>query len=144
MSQELIVKRNLSINAPASKVWEVLVKPQFIRQWDELPDDFGEQPLSLGREITWEREDGGFVKLTVTRFEPEKQLKLSLYNSSWDQAPSAYDIAYTYLLSSQDGSTGLEVEIGDFKALPNGQDYYEASEEFGDTSIQKIKALAEG
>jgi hypothetical protein len=37
----------------------------------------------------------------------------------------------------------LEIEIGDFKSLPDGKDYYEASVEFGEAASQKIKELAE-
>jgi uncharacterized protein YndB with AHSA1/START domain len=51
MSQQLIVKCNVTINTPASKVWEVLVKPQFIKQWDELPEEFGEAASQKIKEL---------------------------------------------------------------------------------------------
>lgn len=143
MTQQLLVKDSITINAPAASIWHVLVQPWYVRQWDELPEDFGEDDLSLGSEILWRREDGGYTKMTVTACETHRQLRLSLYSSSWEQPPSAYDIAYAFTLSSQSGSTLLSLTIGDFASLPDGQNYYEASVEFAVNALNKIKELSE-
>jgi len=115
----------------------------FIRQWDELPEDHDDQAfLEVGSLILWNQPNGQLTKLTVTRCETNKLLKINLYNSSWPLPESAYDIAYLYTLHQQYG-TSLEIGIGDFSVLSEGEKYYKASLEFGETAAVKIKSLAE-
>jgi uncharacterized protein YndB with AHSA1/START domain len=139
MNQPLVVKYEIVIEAPVSKVWEVLVAPKYIRQWDELPYDFEDYYLEYGRTIEW----SGISKICVTICEPNEVLKMSLYVSKWEQPPAAYDIAYTYRLAHDGVVTTLSIEVGDFSVLPDGEDYYNASVEFGVTALGKIKNLSE-
>ncbi|ACT93601.1 hypothetical protein Dfer_2383 [Dyadobacter fermentans DSM 18053] len=139
MAQQLTVSKKISIDAPPAKVWEVLIAPKYIRQWDDLPNDFEDYYLELGRVIDWT----GMTRLTVTGYEPNKLLELSLYVSKWEQPPSHYDISYRYRLAEQENGTMLETEIGDFSALPDGKDYYASSEEFATAALAKIKNLSE-
>ena len=139
MEQTLIVKHQIQIEAPLSKVWEVLVAPKYIRQWDDLPSGFDDYYLEPGRVIEWT----GVTKLTVTESQPNEFLKLSLYVDKWEQPPAAYDIAYTYRLSEESGGVLLQLEIGDFSVLEDGQAYYDSSVEFAGTALEKIKNLAE-
>jgi uncharacterized protein YndB with AHSA1/START domain len=138
MDQQLIVKEEVWIEAPVSKVWEVLIAPKYIRQWDDLPADFGDYYLELGRTVEWSSS-----RLTVTESEPNEKLVLSLYAHKWEEPPAAYHIAYTYRLSGADGGTKLELEVGDFGVLSDGESYYNASLEFAATALPKIKSLAE-
>jgi uncharacterized protein YndB with AHSA1/START domain len=139
MNQPLVVRSEIVIEAPLSKVWEVLIAPKYIRQWDDLPSDFEDYYLEYGRTIEW----SGTSKLTVTICEPNEVLKMSLNVSKWEQPPAAYDIAYTYRLVNDGTDTVLSVEIGDFSVLPDGEDYYNASVEFAATAMEKIKNLSE-
>lgn len=139
MNQALIVRSEIAIDAPVSKVWEVLVAPKYIRQWDDLPYDFEDYYLEYGRTIEW----SGSSKITVTICEPNEILKMSLYVSKWEQPPAAYDIAYTYRLANDGTITTLSIEIGDFAVLPDGVDYYNASVEFAGIAMEKIKNLSE-
>lgn len=139
MAQALTVEAQVFIEAPVSKVWEVLIAPKYIRQWDDLPKDFEDYYLEKGKVIDW----SGMTRLTVTGYEPNEELVFSLYVSKWEQSPSQYDIAYRYYLTEQDGGTLLRTEIGDFSVLPDGQDYYNSSEEFARTALEKIKNLSE-
>jgi uncharacterized protein YndB with AHSA1/START domain len=140
----LITKSHAKIDAGLEKVWEVLTTPKLIRQWDDLPEDFDDgHLLKEGTEIIWTHPDGSFTKLTVTDAVEKKFLKLNLYGSKWQMPEKAYDVAYIYTMSELDKKTKLEIEIGDFSILPNGQDYFNASDEFAKVSIEKIKALAE-
>ena len=134
-----IVKHKVLIEAPIAKVWEVLIAPKFIRQWDSLPEDFADYYLEVGREIEW----AGSSKLTVTEMIAHERIKMSLYVYRWELPPSAYDIGYTYSISPDGENTQLSIEIGDFGVLENGEEYYNASEEFAEKSLKKIKALAE-
>lgn len=139
MGQELTVSRKIMIEAPVAKVWEVLIAPKYIRQWDDLPQDFEDYYLENGKVIDW----SGMTRLTVTGCEPNKLLVFSLYVSKWEQPPSQYDINYIYRLTEQEHGTVLELEIGDFSVLPDGRDYYASSEEFANTALEKIKNLSE-
>ncbi|WP_163100057.1 SRPBCC domain-containing protein [Peribacillus alkalitolerans] len=139
MNEHLTVKSGINIMAPASKVWEVLTKSEFIRQWDDIPEGFTADSLSLGSVLEW----AGYSMLTVKSFEPNKLLYLSLYSLKWDLPPSSYDIGYTYNLSTESQFTLLTVEIGDFSQLPEGEKYYQSSLEFVNIALKKIKGLSE-
>jgi len=144
MSTELTVRQNLLINAPVARVWDVLVQPRYINQWNELPGDFNYgAPLQLGTEILWVHPSGNRTTLTVISFRQGKELRLSLNNSHWTIAPRPDEVAYTYTLSEQGGATGLAITIGDFSRIPGGDKFYEASLEFAREGGKKIKALAE-
>jgi len=139
MSKSLIVKHSTRIDAPLNRVWEVLTKPQYIRQWDDLPEDFGDYEISPSTIIEWP----GYSKLSVVEFELNKKLRYSLYVPAWNDE-SITNIGYTYTLSVDDnGYTWLTVEIGDFAILNEGDKYYDESFTFGQTASQKIKELAE-
>jgi uncharacterized protein YndB with AHSA1/START domain len=139
MDGQLIAKDQITINSPVAKVWEVLVAPKYIRQWDDLPDGFDDYYLETGRSIEW----AGLSKMTVTDSEPNKLLRLSLYVSKWELPPGSYDIAYTYKLTDLGSQTVLTVEIGDFSVLEDGHKYFEASVAFAKEALPKIKNLAE-
>lgn len=140
MSKSLIVQHSTRIDAPLNRVWEVLTKPQYIRQWDELPEDFGDYEISPATIIEWP----GYSKLSVVEFELNRKLRYALYVPAWNDE-SINNIGYTYSLSVDDnGFTWLSVEIGDFAILNEGDKYYDESFTFGQTASQKIKELAEG
>ena len=144
MSQQLIVQNTITIDASLNKVWDILVKPKYIKQWDDLPEDFNiNSDLTIGSEIVWKMEDGEFSKLSVIAFEPQHLLKLSLIVSKWEQPPAPEDVAYTYSLLNYDDQIQLSIEIGDFAKLASGKKYYDASIEFANEALQKIKELAE-
>jgi len=141
--KSLTVQNKVTIDASPEKVWKVLTLPKFIRQWDELPEDFGDNPLADGTEILWQQPDGNITKLTVTNFSENRLLKMNLYVSRWANPEASYDIAYTYKITDIGGASELEITIGDFGILPSGQNYYDASLDFGNTGLEKIKTLAE-
>jgi uncharacterized protein YndB with AHSA1/START domain len=139
MAQELTVSKKIFIEAPVAKVWEVLVAPKYIRQWDDLPADFEDYYLEHGKVIDW----SGMTRLTVTGYEPNESLVFSLYVSKWELPPSHYNITYRYRLTEEGTGTWLELEIGDFSVLPDGRDYHASSEQFASAALGKIKNLSE-
>lgn len=144
MTTPLIIKNQIPIQAFPSVVWKVLTQPEFIRQWDELPEGHDDQSfLETGSQILWSQPNGKVTKLTVTQAEINHLLKINLYNSYWPLRESEYNIAYLYTLESLDQGTRLIIEIGDFSALPEGQNYFDASLEFAELASSKIKILAE-
>lgn len=138
----LIVEKSVHIHAPVAKVWEVLTKPEFIRKWDDLPQDFGDEPLEKGDAIEW-MIGGKVTTLTVTALDSQKLLRMALHNSDWSEEIAHDEIGYLYVLSDVHGDTELEIIIGDFEKLADAQSYHDASVEFAETAAQKIKELAE-
>ncbi len=138
MSKSLIVKNNIRIEAPVTRVWEVLTQPRYIRQWDSLPEDFGDFEVHPATIIEWP----GQAKMSVVEFEPNRTIRYNLYVPGWEQQVN--NIGYTYTLSVDDnGHTWLGIEIGDFAILTEGDKYYDESIQFGETASHKIKELAE-
>jgi uncharacterized protein YndB with AHSA1/START domain len=138
-TEKLIVKDQVEINASIDKVWEVLVNPDFIKQWDDLPENYPGGHLKLGSTIEWE----GYSKLTMTEFDKPNKLKMNLYLPKVELEPTQYDANYIYLLTEKNGKTTLSFEIGDYSNLPKAKDYYDASLEWVQTAKQKIKELSE-
>ena len=139
LNKQLIIRNSILIDAPPHKVWKVLTQPEFIRQWDDLPPDHRDEPLAMLSRLEWP----GSSSLTVTEFEPNQLLRLSLYSHNWELPPANYDIGYAYRLVEDGDKTKLDIEIGDFAVLSNGPDFYGASDEFAKTSLPKIKELSE-
>lgn len=139
MEKELIVKNNIRIDAPVTRVWEVLTKPEYIRLWDNLPEDFGDYEIHPATIIEYP----GAAKLSVIEFELNKRLRYALFVPTWEQE-DVNNIGYTYTLSVDDnGFTWLGIEVGDFAILTEGDRYYNESVTFGETASQRIKELAE-
>lgn len=138
-NDSLIITDQISINASEEKVWEVLTNPEYIKLWDEIPDNYQGGNLMLGSEINWE----GYSKLVVTGIEDKKWLKLNLLLPNIDIDPKNYDVSYQYKLMKTGNSTLLEFEIGNFAPLPNGELYYSTSASWLTDAKEVIKKLAE-
>ncbi|MFC3039196.1 SRPBCC domain-containing protein [Virgibacillus xinjiangensis] len=143
MTEELTVRDEILINAAPSKVWEVLVKPKYVAQWDELPEDYPSDAMTEGSKVVWENPNGGETVTTVIKAEKEKEFIMALYISNWEVKPAEGDVAYRFRLEDQDGKTLLKLEIGDFSLVKDGQKYYDASVEFATEAKETIKELAE-
>ncbi|TGL22766.1 hypothetical protein EHQ47_08395 [Leptospira bourretii] len=134
----LKVVDQIFVNASKDKVWEILTNPKFIKEWDNIPENYSGGSLTLNTVIEWE----GYAKMVVTEFDELKTLKLNLYLPKANLDPSEYDVSYKYFLSTNE-DTVLKFEIGDFSPLPNSQDYYDSTVEWLNTAKVKIKELAE-
>jgi uncharacterized protein YndB with AHSA1/START domain len=143
LARPLVARTAVTIAAPAEAVWGVLTTIASIAEWDDLPDEWEGDRLALGSSLVWRRVDGGFTRLTVADFEPERHLRLSLYGSTWPLPPSAYGVGYSYSLEAAGTGTRLGIEIGDFAELSHGEDFQEAARDFADAAALKIKELAE-
>jgi hypothetical protein len=135
----MTVKDTELIHAARTKVWKVLTEPAYIRLWDELPDNYPDEPLALGTELNWE----GFSKLTVTELADHSRICLRLYLPRVKLQPDQYHIQYRYTLSQQENATLLTIEVGDFSPLPNFREFFENTVAFTQHAKAKIKALAE-
>lgn len=138
-TETLIVKDKIEINASKEKVWDVLTNPDFIKQWDDIPENYSGGHLQLDSIIEWE----GFSKMTVTEIDKPNMLKMNLFLPKVELKPTQYDVNYKYVLTEINNKTILSFEIGDFSQLPKAKDYYDASLEWVQTAKQKIKELSE-
>ena len=140
MFNELIVKDQIHIEATPSEVWEVLVNPKYVAQWDELPENYPSENMSKGsKSYLGAHPNGGETVTTIIKAEKRKELKIALYSSSWEVKPNEGDVAYLYQLEDQNGSTLLKIVIGDFSLLQDGQGYYDASVEFVSESKKLLR-----
>ncbi|HEV7381372.1 MAG TPA: SRPBCC domain-containing protein [Dyadobacter sp.] len=137
--KKLNVKADITIKAPVGKVWEVLVAPKFIRQWDALPEDFQDYYLEVGREIEW----AGNSRIVVTEMIAQELLVESLFFSKWDIAPSECNIHISYTLTKAGDGVMLFVEIGDFSQLKDSSQVFAQYSDFAAKALGKIKALSE-
>lgn len=151
MSTPLIVENTITINAPAEKVWDLLVNPQQTKKYM-----FGCETVSdwqVGSPLLWEGEYEGskmvFVKGDIVRIEPSKLLVYTVIdpnNTSIPDVPENY-LTVTYALAEDNGKTILTVSQGDFATVAQGQKRYEETYNNGEgwnPILVQVKALAEG
>lgn len=139
MDHNLIVKNYIQIDATPEKVWDVLTNPRYIRQWDKLPEDFGDEAVNAATEIDFP----GYSRMKVSTFEPGRVIRYSLHISDYN-LQAIPDATYSYEINvDENGKTWLRIEIGDFAVLLEDGKLYEESTVFGKTASQKIKELAE-
>jgi len=141
MSQNLVAKASISINAPPSKVWEALTNPAMIKQYL-----FGTEASSdwkVGSPITykgvWEGktyEDKG----TILEVVPEKRL-VSTYWSSMGGKPDVPENyqKVTYELVEEGGKTTLNITQDN---NPNEKSKEHSGENWG-MVLGKLKELLE-
>lgn len=150
MSTPLIVENTITINAPAAKVWDLLVNPEQTRKYM-----FGCETVSdwqVGSPLLWRGEYEGrqmvFVKGDIVRIEPGKLLVYTVIdpnNTSIPDVPENY-LTVTYALAEENGKTILTVSQGDFATVAQGQKRYEETYNNGEgwnPILVQIKALAE-
>jgi uncharacterized protein YndB with AHSA1/START domain len=143
MTEKLIVKDEILIEATPAKVWEILTKPKYVAQWDELPENYPEEDMTVGSKVVWELPNGGQSITTIIQADERKRLKIALFGSNWEIKPNEGDVAYLFHLEEKEGITVLKIEIGDFSLIKDGKMYYDASIEFASNAKKVIKDLAE-
>lgn len=149
MSQELFVRNDIRIDAPAAAVWDYLVNPEKTKQYM-----FGCETVSdweTGSELLWkgqyEGKDMVFVKGKIAALEPGKRLEYTVFdpnNPDIEDIPENY-LTVTYTLSEDNGQTHLAVAQGDYSKAPGGQPHYEKAIKEGGWSaiLEAIKKLVE-
>ena len=111
MNNKFTAKATTNINAPASKVWDALTKPDLIKQYL-----FGTEVRTnwkVGSPITYKGEWEGKAyedKGKILKFDPEK----SLVSTHWSPLSGVPDIpenyhTVTYQLSEKNGKTEVTI-----------------------------------
>jgi uncharacterized protein YndB with AHSA1/START domain len=149
MSQSLIVRSSITIQAPAARVWDALINPEQTKKYM-----FGCAALSdwtVGSPLIWKGNFNGVeliaVKGTVTAIRHGQFLAYTTIdpNSSLTDVPENY-VTVTYTLTEKEGATLLEVTQGDFATVANGDQRYKDTYNNGEgwnPILVEIKKLAE-
>ena len=149
MGKQLIVKNSISINAPASKVWDALTNPEQTKKYM-----FGCETVSdwnIGSSLLWKLDYEGkqmvAVKGKIVALEPEKFLAYTTIdpNSTIEDIPENY-LKVTYDLTGENGRTILTVTQGDYSKVADGERRYKEAYNGGEgwnPILVEIKKLVE-
>jgi uncharacterized protein YndB with AHSA1/START domain len=128
MSQPLIVKNTIDIQAPAARVWDALTNPAQTKKYM-----FGCEALSDWKEgspLIWKGNFNGVelvaVKGTVLSIRPGEFLAYTAIdpNSSVPDKPENY-LTVTLELSEEGGRTLLTATQGDYSTVADGDQRYQ-------------------
>jgi len=145
MEKELFLKKEITINAPVSKVWEALTKPELTRKYMFECDAISE--WKKGSPLIWQGHQDGrvYVKGSIVNIEPQKLLQFTTFdpNSKLPDIASNY-VTVTYKLSSENGKTKLTVTDGDFAKVDDGEKRFQESIGGWEATLPKLKETVEG
>jgi uncharacterized protein YndB with AHSA1/START domain len=145
----LFIRNSITINAPASKVWDALVNPEQTRKYM-----FGCEAISdwrVGSPLIWkgvyEGKEMIFVKGQVVDIKPESFLAYTVIdpNSTIEDIPENY-LTITYELTQDNGKTLFKVSQGDYSKVADGDRRYKDSSNNGEgwnPILIEIKKLVE-
>ncbi|HEX6892327.1 MAG TPA: SRPBCC domain-containing protein [Chryseolinea sp.] len=145
----LFIKNSITIEAPASKVWNALVNPEQTKKYM-----FGCEAISdwrVGSPLLWKGQYEGkemvFVKGIVVDIIPERLLAYTVFDpsSTIEDVPENY-LTVTYELKSTNGSTAFTVTQGDYAAVADGERRFKESSNNGEgwnPILVQIKNLVE-
>jgi uncharacterized protein YndB with AHSA1/START domain len=145
----LQIKNTITINAPASEVWNTLVDPQQTKKYM-----YGCEAISdwkVGSPLLWKGNYEGkemvFVKGTIVEITPEKLLKYTTFDPNATMADIAENyLTVTYELETVNGETIFTVTQGDYNKVAEGEKRYKESYNNGEgwnPILVEIKKLVE-
>ncbi|MCE6993165.1 SRPBCC domain-containing protein [Dyadobacter sp. CY323] len=149
MTEPLIIRNSITIDAPAGQVWDALVNPEKTRRYM-----FGCETVSdwkPGSELLWkgtyEGKEMVFVKGEIVELEPGKRLIYTTIdpNSDIDDTSENY-LHVTYELTPDGDKTILDVSQGDYSKVADGERRYQESYNHGEgwnPILVEIKKLVE-
>ena len=146
---KLFVEKSIEIDAPVSKVWDVLTAPEHTAKW--ATEFSGGSPFSIesdwqpGSPVSWKDSDNQvIVEGNVTAVEPRKLLRFTVFDvRSAKRPPITEEDGITYRLSEKNGRTTLSVSQGDFSVMAQGGKYRDMSAEIWKRVLPRVKELAE-
>ena len=149
MADELIVKSDITINAPIEHVWDALTNPEQTKKYmfgcEAISDWKVDSPLLW--KGTWEGNEMVFVKGNIVQIEPKTFLAYTTFdpNSALDDLPENY-VTVTYKLTETNRQTHLSVTQGDFATVADGERRYTETYNNGEgwnPILTEIKKLVE-
>jgi len=149
LTMPLIIQNEITIHAPAQRVWDALVNPEQTKQYM-----FGCEALSdwnVGSPLLWKGEHEGkeiiWVKGEILDIEPGKFLRYTTIDphSDIDDISENY-LEVTYDLIPQGENILLKVTQGDYSTVAEGERRYQDSYNNGEgwnPILVEIKKLVE-
>ncbi len=149
MSDILEIKNSIAFQAPATKVWDVLTKPEYTQVYM-----FGCETVSdwsKGSPLLWKGNYEGaemiFVKGTILEIKPPFLLQYSTIdpNADIEDIPENY-LHVTYELAESNAQTLLTVTQGNYATVADGERRYVEALNNGEgwnPILLEIKKLAE-
>ncbi|PSR53445.1 SRPBCC domain-containing protein [Adhaeribacter arboris] len=145
--EALIIKKNIEINAPANKIWDVLLQDEYNRIWfaEFSPGAFAETTWQEGSKVIFKDESGSGIIGTIVANQIGKLLSIK-YNGIVKANVEDYDSEEAqgvkggreiYRLTENQDATQLDIEVD------MGEEMYEMMAGAWDKALQKIKELAE-
>jgi uncharacterized protein YndB with AHSA1/START domain len=142
---ELLIRKNIEVNAPVEILWKVLTDSKFIRQYM-----FGcnaETDWKSGSPLLWRGASDGilYVKGNIASIEPPYRLVYTVFdpNSTIADKPSNYLTVSYDLKQRGDRGSLLEITQGDFASVENGRKRCEDSNDGDDSMLVNIRNPAE-
>ncbi len=132
---------DITINAPAQRVWEALTNPELVKQWQYGSDLITD--WKPGSPIKYHSEWQGIVYDQwgiVLEFTPNKLLKYTLFapRPGFDDKPENY-FTMTYRLTEMDDMTKLTINQDD----PREQNDSDSSDDGQNSILDDLKSLIE-
>ena len=142
---ELVIRKEIEIDAPASTVWKVLTENEFIPQY--MFNCVTETDWRPGSPLVWRGAADGklYVKGNIVAVEAPNLLMYTVIdpNSTIPDTPANYLTMTFSLKPKKDHSSVLEVTQGDFRTVAEGQRRYQDTLDGDDMVLQGIKKVAE-
>ncbi len=147
--QEMIVKNDITINADAARVWNVLTQPEETKKYM-----FGCETVSSwqqGSALLWKGSYEGkemvFVKGYILEIVPNRLLKYSVIdpNAAYPDIPENY-LSVTYKLDEKNNATVLTVIQDGFEGAAEGEKRFKETYNNGEgwnPILVQIKKIAE-
>ncbi|MDB4978573.1 MAG: hypothetical protein JWM56_759, partial [Candidatus Peribacteria bacterium] len=143
---KLFADKTIEIDAPASVVWDVLIKDADVWAF-AFAEARVESDWKPGSPVRWKKSDGNvFVEGTVTAFKPQKLLRFTVISTGEPEHRAlarTEEDGITFELSERDGGITLRVRHGDFSVLKDAEEALRGTMEGWGRTLPKIKATAE-
>ena len=141
MSAQLRIEKSITINSKPSKVWDVLINPEKIKQYFTGAETITN--WQIGSEIVFNHihEEQEFKnKGVILKFDPNHLLSYTYWTifSNTEDKPENYT-TITYTLAEIDDRTKLTLTQTNFKSI----EWYQGLEIGWNTVLAKIKEIAE-
>ncbi|WP_207533421.1 SRPBCC family protein [Desertivirga arenae] len=142
------IKRTLTLNAPKEKVWEVLTKDEYTREWykEFSEGSHAKSDWREGSKITFQDLSGQGIIGVITVLQPHEHLEFrynGILNKGVEDFESEEAVAVKgfkelYLIKETDGVCTLKIESD------MNEEYVQMMEEAWDRALKVLKTLAEG
>ena len=141
------IKGTVDINAPKSRVWEVLLEDKYTREWlgEFSPGSYAESDWTVGSEAKYfDGKRDGIIARIVTN-EPAEELSMTFIgmlekgNATYEgpMVEAFRDKYETYKLRENNGVTTLDI------STEMGEEYYDDMLKQWNSALQIIKRLSE-